>query len=378
MSKKAKKKILWKNYAAVAFCIMIGAICGVMIGSNESFMEDLSFFSMVWLFLGMYAAITVQTIIHEGGHLLFGLLTGYRFASFRIFQFMWIKDGGQIRLKRFSLAGTGGQCLLNPPEMKNGKIPYVLYHMGGAILNVVTSVVFLWISFRYQEAKVLSVAMLILGLMGILLAILNGVPLKVGMINNDGYNTLELSRDPEALHAFWVQMKVNELTTEGLRIKDMPEEWFVVADDEKVKNSIVAVLRVLFCNRLMDAHLFEKADAEIKQLLDRKSGIVGLHRSLLVLDRIYLELIGENRREILDKMLTKEIQQLMKRMKNYPSVIRIQYAYALLGEHNPEKAEKLKKLFENIAKTYPYPSELQSERELMGIAEEKFLKNSME
>ncbi len=74
----------------------------------------------------MYLAIFLQIILHEAGHLLFGLLTGYRFSSFRIGSFMWILQDGKIRFKRFSLAGTGGQCLLLPPPMVDGKMPYVL------------------------------------------------------------------------------------------------------------------------------------------------------------------------------------------------------------------------------------------------------------
>lgn len=41
---------------------------------------------------------------------------------------------------------------------------------------------------------------------------------------------------------------------------------------------------------------------------------------------------------------------------------------ALLGEKNKEQAEKYKNLFEKRAKSYPYPSEIQTERELMEIA----------
>ena len=59
-------------------------------------------------------------------------------------------------------------------------------------------------------------------------------------------------------------------------------------------------------------------------------------------------------------------------MKTFPSVLRTEYAYALLGEKDIDKAQKIKDQFEKCAKTYPYPSDIDSERELMEIAEEKF------
>lgn len=43
-------------------------------------------------------AVFVQIILHEGGHLIFGLATGYRFVSFRVGSLTLIKEGGKFRL----------------------------------------------------------------------------------------------------------------------------------------------------------------------------------------------------------------------------------------------------------------------------------------
>ena len=59
----------------------------------------------------------------------------------------------------------------------------------------------------------------------------------------------------------------------------------------------------------------------------------------------------------------------MKQMKTFPSVIRTEYAYALLCERNKEKAQKHLAYFEKTEKNYPYPQDMQSERELMQIAD---------
>jgi hypothetical protein len=104
-------------------------------------------------------------------------------------------------------------------------------------------------------------------------------------------------------------------------------------------------------------------------LLGIDSGIVGLHRNLLICDRVFVELIGENRREVIENMLTKEQKKFMKDMKRFPSVLRTQYALALLFENDPVKAEVTRNEFEKAAKTYPYPHEIDSERDLIRIAE---------
>ena len=61
----------------------------------------------------------------------------------------------------------------------------------------------------------------------------------------------------------------------------------------------------------------------------------------------------------------------MKSMKTYPSVLRTQYVYALLARKDLAEAAKIKEKFEQCAKTYPYTSEIQSERELIEIAEQE-------
>lgn len=372
-----KKKNSWKNYIATGGFILLGAVCGYLMAGyldkkvSETSSAGNEIGSLLLLFLGMYLAIMLQMIIHEAGHLVFGLLSGYRFSSFRIMSFMWVKEGGKMKFRRLSIAGTGGQCLMAPPDFKDGKVPVTLYNLGGSIMNVAAGAFFLGLYFLIGPGKLPAVFFLMLAVIGLFLALMNGIPMRMGPIDNDGYNAFALSRNPEALRAFWIQMKTNEQTAKGVRLKDMPDEWFTVPEDEAMKNSMIAATGVFACNRLMDAQQFEEADSLMAHLLDMESGMPGLYRNLLTCDRMYVELITENRKEILDGMRTKEQIKFMKTMKNFPSVLRTQYVYALLGEKDGAKAEKMKGQFEKCAKTYPYPSDVQSERELMEIAAKK-------
>ena len=50
--------------------------------------------------------------------------------------------------------------------------------------------------------------------------------------------------------SFWLQMKVNELQMKGVRLKDMPDEWFTLP--ERTDNSMLASLAALCENRFMD------------------------------------------------------------------------------------------------------------------------------
>ena len=91
----------------------------------------------------------------------------------------------------------------------------------------------------------------------------------------------------------------------------------------------------------------------------------------MICDAAYCELIGQNRPEKLTDFLSKEQKQFMKAMKTFPTVLRTEYAYALLGEKDAQKAEKIQMQFEKMAKKYPYPGDVQSERELMELAAQR-------
>lgn len=377
--KQTKKKTTWQQYMGFAFMMLIGVICGVImvwyidkIPDGTPLYQEL--FILLGLFLGMYVSLFFHIIAHEAGHLIFGLLTGYRFSSFRIASFMWMKESRKLRLKRHSVAGTGGQCLMAPPDMKDGKIPFALYNLGGSMINAILGTLFGVGYLLFSDIPFLAPMLLMLAVIGWIIAMMNGIPMRMGTVDNDGYNTFALSKSKEAIEAFWVQLKMVEQSAKGLRLKDMPAEWFTVPTDESMKNSLVAVRGVFACNRLMDEERFEEADRLMAHLLAIDSGIVGLHRDLLMCDRIYIELIGENRSEVIEDMMTKEQRNFMRAMRRFPSVLRTQYALALLWENNAEKAEMIKCEFEKVAKSAPSPHEVDSERDLIGLADEKAAK----
>ncbi|MBR5995713.1 MAG: M50 family metallopeptidase [Eubacteriaceae bacterium] len=373
--KKKQKTENRGQWISILIYMFIGASCGVLIlmyleQQDQSGNSLPAFYlSLSLMIIGMYIAMIIQIIIHEAGHLIFGLLTGYRFSSFRIFNLMLIKQDGRVQFRKLSIAGTGGQCLMIPPDLKGGEMPVMLYNFGGAIINLFTAVLCFGLSFLCPIRSLIWTILLIFAVIGLAFALMNGLPVKMGPVNNDGMNALDLSRSKEAIRAFWIQMKVNEQISKGIRLKEMPDEWFTLPSDESMENGIIATVGVLACNRLMDQHLFEEADTLIKQLLSGQNGIVSLHRNLMICDRMYVEMISENRKEILEEMLSDDLRNIMKVMKTYPSVLRTEYLYALLVEKDKEKAEKAMVKFDRCAKAYPYPIEIEGERELITLAE---------
>ncbi|MBQ9112179.1 MAG: hypothetical protein IJY08_01200 [Clostridia bacterium] len=380
MSKKDKKtKKGFGQYFSLVVYLLTGAAIGFYTSSvmNSPAGESMGVGQrLLWyasLILCLYVCIFLQIIVHEGGHLIFGLASGYRFCSFRVASFMLTRAEGKVKLRRLSLAGTGGQCLMSPPDMRDGRIPYVLYNLGGVLMNTVFSAAAMLLFLLLPRVPVLSTGLVMFSLMGVAMALTNGIPLRMGAVDNDGYNAMSLGKDEAALRAFWMQLRVSEQNSHGVRLKDMPPEWFTLPTMEQMRgNSMIATVGVFACNRLMDEGRYAEADALMADMIGGGAAMVGIHKSLLICDRIWCELMGECRVLAVSDMLTKEQQNLMKAMKKFPTVIRTRYVMALLMEGDAERAESEAKQFEVMARSYPYPSDIESERELMRRARERY------
>ena len=370
-SGKKRSKTSW---VILAGYMLIGAACGIVVMEYLAHLEAEGVPGVGRLALSclmivcMYACLILQIIIHEAGHLVFGLATGYKFSSFRIFNLMLIRENGKLRLRRMSLAGTGGQCLMCPPDMKDGTMPFMLYNLGGSIMNLLSAVLLLGPALSCPHGSAGWVILWFLVIIGVAYAVINGFPLGAGPVNNDGRNVMDMMHSPEAVRAFWLQMKVAEMISRGVRVRDMPAEWFTEPSGEGMNNGLIAQAGALKCSRLMDERRFEEADAMMERMLKGENGLVGLSRMVMTCDRIFTELMGPNRQEMVEKILTEEQKKLMKSMKSSPEVLRTEYALALLGENNAEKAETIRKQFEKVIRTYPYRGEAEGERELMDMA----------
>ena len=363
---RMKQKWNWGNFVLQAMLFGMGMALGLAVVVDlhervrtQSFGEYL--FSVAWLAVSAAMAVFGQLILHEGGHLVCGLATGYRFVSFRIGSWMVQREKGKFRFRRMTLAGTGGQCLLAPPPLVDGKMPYILYNLGGPLANFVTAALCV-LGMRFcRNMWGLWVLLQLFALIGMGVGLTNSIPL----VNNDGANALALGKDPAALRSLWVQLSVNALQAEGVRLKEMPEAWFALPTDAGLQNSMTAVLAVLRENRLLDARHFDEAAALIDRLNATPNAVLPLHKNLLLCDRLYIALLrGEDAYEWLAEWETKSLRQFRTAMRDFLTILRTEYVTALHAG-DTAAAEQFRARFEARSASYPYPAEVESERELM-------------
>lgn len=370
-----KKKKNYGDIAAKIIMLLTGAVCGIFIIFTMNFFGTLVKGPAAFLLMFaeamiiMYIASFVQTIIHESGHLIFGLITGYKFVSFRIGHFMFIKEKGRLKIKLYNVVGTAGQCLMMPPQW-NEKIPYRLYNLGGCIMNASTALFALAAYFAAGAEGFFALCMAMLAVMGLSMALTNGIPMRVGGISNDGMNAALLGKKENTLRAFWLQLYVNGLIAKGERYRNMPREWFRLPEGEELSDPICCAMGVMLYNFCFDMHEFDEAEQTINYMLNAP-GLLDVEKNELLCELLFLRVLRGAPKEEIDSLLTPKLDKYIKATANYVSRRRLAYAYQLLYLKNYSTAQKCLEVFERTAATYPYSAETENEREIIEIVKQK-------
>ena len=348
------KKI--KKYIPTVIILLLCVPLGVLISRETAELYEATplkgIYALVSVAISFVVAFYFSVITHEGGHLIFGLLSGYSFSSFRISSLMLIKQDGKMKLRRFKLPGTGGQCLMCPPEPKDGEYPVMIYNLGGVIVNVFFALVAFLLYYTLDFIPVISLMLLLIGIFSAYFAISNGIPISAGGISNDGMNAYYLSKDRTAAVVFRNQLLMNAAQAGGVRISDMPPEWFEIPEGADKGNVHIASMAVCKTSRTLDSGDIVAGESEISELLHSDYNLVGLHRSLLVCDFISSKLVNSPGADV-SSLITPEVNKLFTAMKSFPSIIRTQYIIALLSEWDEKKAESILANYDKITKNYP-------------------------
>lgn len=371
MNKKWKKRLAQSGMFILM--MLVGYGIGMMAGyAAATVMPGKPWLTIAVLLVMLLVWEQLHVVVHEAGHLVCGRLTGYDFVSFRVGSHIWQKGAdGRLHHGRLTLAGTGGQCLLSPPPMKDGRYPFGLYNAGGAMANFLLSAILglaAWLLWPQPLARVICLEGAILG---VAVGMMNIVPLPLAVVANDGSNLLALMRSPDVRQALWLQTKINALLASGLRLREMPEELFPDIPEEALAQPMVMGSAIMKANRSMDAGEFHAALTAIRRLLEQEQNMLPLYRAMLMCDGATLELLLDEPPTLAQALEAKETVRLLKSMKAMPPILRTKYIIALMRDHDPEAGKKLKAAFDKAAGTWPNPQEMEGERELMRMAEEK-------
>ena len=335
-----KKKII-NGFLQILGIMIVGAIIGYSVGKIAG--DSLSKVDTPNIILLLIAGVVVfilQVIIHEAGHLVFGLLSGYKFISFRIFDFKIIKDqNGELKIRFERLAGTGGQCLMRAPEYVEGKFKYKLYLLGGVTFNLVFSIVFWLVLPSYYT--------LLFALIGFALAFLNLIPMGF----NDGMTFYHASKDETTRFILFLQLEYVYYQSIGKNLLiEQPEIVEKINSLEITKNNYLTdSLEFIKLDELEYFFEFDALYNESRKLYIERDDLLPVYKVELMALLVKLISLVNPEDELIEEIM--KDKTLLARLK----------------QKNPQT--------KNILATYEYGVKLENEKALGLIAEARKIKN---
>ena len=298
------------------------------------------------VFLFFLVTMVLHTIIHEGGHLIFGLLTGYGFLSFRVFSFTIVKKDGKLIRKKLKVPGTMGQCLMTPPEWKeDGRYPYVWYNLGGGVMNLISCLLVLPLFFLKRPLPAWAVGIFIFT--GLVFVCSNLIPMTIG-IPNDGKNCLLCRKAKENQKAFYLQLKLNAMLSSGTRLEELPEEMFDVGKHGRL-NALTCYMRLQAFYRHLQKKEEDKAEECLASMEQEMEKLPMGFMNAIDMERMYLMLQEKAPIEQIAAHYA-VLQPVFAQGKDI-SVLRVKYAYYLLL--NDEEREMTEWLVRSKNKKLP-------------------------
>ena len=368
--------------------LLLGGLIGLLIGglfvvlfTDTTWSEYIQkYYSIdisegIAVFLVAVASIVVSLAIivpiHELGHLICGLLCGYKFVSFRIFNWTFIRENGKIRIKKFAVAGTGGQCLLTPPDYPLEKIPTGWYNFGGILFNIILLIIVIPIFFLDLNPFLME-SLAVFAAIDVIMILLNGVPMQAGGIGNDGYNIKLLNKSLISKQGIVNQLRANALIQNGIRPKDMPDDLFSLPKDINYKNALEVSIPLMYAGRLIDSFDYEKALECILILYSHKDEIMPLYVKEIACELAFLYLRTGNT-EKADKLLDKDLRRYINTYrKMMSSKERLLIAISFYLDNDEAKAHKLYEKFKSRKDEYLLQGEVKSD---IAIIEDMLLTN---
>lgn len=348
------------NYALmIAPCVVVGILAAesadVLVADDNIGMELIIMSALILVEMVFYY---LHIILHEGGHLICGLITGWKFSSFRIASIALVKQDGKLKWKKTTVAGTGGQCLMIPPETDYEKCPFFLYLLGGGLINIVTGAIALAVGLLVGGLA--QTILIMFAVTGFCLGLSNLIPAKMSGTANDGYQIfIEMPADPKSKKYMCCLLTANAVLTENESTRALPEkirDTILNSDYSDLSNSSIANLYCFKAVILQEEGRYEKC-REVYQNIADNMEVLQIFKNEAKCELIYHEIMGECNAEKIDALYDKKQAEYIKVTSLYPSRRRLMYAYHLIYKNDSAKADEEYNALLKAAKTHPSKAE---------------------
>ena len=326
----------------------------------------------------LFIAIFAQILLHESGHLIMGLLAKFKFVSFRVANLTLLKENGKYKIKKFFIAGTGGQCLLSPPSETPSQSAVSWYLAGGSLINIVTAIICFILWLKVDMPFFFNLLTMYMWVIGLLFALLNGLPLRIGGITNDGYNIVLMRKDASCKQELMSQLYINAANQQGIRPRDMPDAWFAYQNITDYKNVFLVTSQLTYASRLIDKKEYEAAYTILNEMHNHANEIIKLLNHEIDCELLFLELHYRKDNTRANNLYTDELKKYVEQAaKTMSSKQRILCSMAYYVDNNHDTAIDIYNKVLSNKQNYLMLGEVEYDLDLMKevVEQESFASN---
>ena len=215
-----------------------------------------------------------------------------------------------------------------PPESDDPqKIPFLLYHAGGGIFNLLTAAIVFPIAVAV-ESIILKVFLLVLAFVSFMLGLTNLIPLMV-QVPNDGYNIMMMLRHPAERTAVYKMLKVNGLLFNGLTPSQISPEVIELGSEGFYKSAE----NILKGSAFLDKLNFEEAEKQFDE--GAKDDTIAYYQLENRSELLFCKIMNKAPNEEIDALYDNELAKYIANAgRTFISKRRQMYAYYLLYRYH--------------------------------------------
>ena len=319
-----------KSFQRIAIHITIAFIMlyGYLIAKGfNNWVQLLSFDPILipLLFVGLFLSIYVHIFLHEGGHFLFGKLSGYRLVSFQVRHFKYSQADHSLHHMQTASPLLAGQCLMAPPKGDYAELPYRGYLLGGILANALTGAALYATAFS-MELKSGSLFVLF-SLVPVWMALANLLP----KAQNDGALLREVSRSLHARELLFRQLEMAQLIEEKVPFAELPDAYFAsLKDAQYQKTFLVDYFYMVAYVRALGELDFEEADSLLQTFSANRPVKESVYWPIYVMESLFCDALFGRLTKAEEKYIQIQAHPLLKRYWYANNRIRASYAFFCL------------------------------------------------
>lgn len=334
MTDQKNEKTSTKTILFWIILVVVSFITGIALAIYApNFMENIGFYDLPLIFLVFFFSLPLHIILHEAGHLLGGLLSGYDFIMFRLFNTVWIKTDSGISRRNQQVQGLLGQALMIPPEGVDNP-PFLLYHSSGFLVNLLTGILLIIIGNAIPNLTA-SLMIYATAASAILLFLTNAIPKQP----NDGYNIVEQIKHPETTTELTTILRLYGEMVSGTSFTEL-QKYTDLGKIDTVENPNNVTLLTAQAAAYQEQLDFESACAIYARIWEQRDNLLEPHKPDAYLNYLFLLLMTNPYHEDIAQLKESTILQNYSKVK-LADVLKTRAAEALYVDGDFIQAKKL-------------------------------------